>query len=306
MNTQLQFVVAGNINLDAYYVVDKIPQPDEAAEVLETFSRPGGAACNTSVALAKLGARAKLLGFVGRDDAGSRILEELSRTGVDVSSVKVSGKPTGTVLIILDRAGRRAMIALRGANSELRPGAFTVEEVAGANHLHLSSTKPDFSAWALSQAKKLGVTTSYDPGSTVAARGLSALWESLAWVDVLFLNEKEFNALGGGNLVGSFPGLVIVKRGELGSEAPGAGIRAPAFRITPVDTTGAGDAFDAAFLLCWKLGLSIDECLLVANAAGAIKATRMGAFSSPSLQELCAFLRERGFERIASRLKGET
>jgi len=299
----LRFAVAGNLNLDLYFIVGRIPQPDEAVEAQQHFSRPGGAACNVSAALAKLGARVRLFGFVGSDEAGRSVLEGLRGMGVDVSGVKAVDKPTGTVVVLLDKLGRRAMVALRGANLELKPGSLSIEELSGFDHLHLSSTKPDFSAWVLSEAKRLGLTTSYDPGLTVAEQGLGALRGVLASTDVLFLNEREFTALGGDLLVERFAGLIILKRGERGSEAPQAGLRAEAFRVEAVDTTGAGDSFDAAFLLCWKLGLPLEECLLVANAAGALKATRVGAYSSPTLSELLAFLRERGLGDLAQRLE---
>lgn len=298
----LRFAVAGNLNLDLYYIVEKIPRPDEAVEAEQHFSKPGGAACNISVALAKLGARVRLFGFVGNDEAGRRILDELRREGVDVMGVKAVDKPTGKVVVVVDKSGRRAMVALRGANLELKPGSLSSGELIGFDHLHLSSTKPGFSTWALGEAKKLGLTTSYDPGLTVASQGLEALQEALASTDVLFLNEREFAALGGEILVERFAGLIVLKKGEKGSEAPQAGLRAEAFRVEAVDTTGAGDAFDAAFLVCWKLGFSIGECLLVANAAGALKATRVGAFSSPTLSELLVFLSERGFGDLAQRL----
>lgn len=303
LESRLRFAVAGNLNLDLYYVVQRIPQPDEAVEAEEHFSRPGGAACNISVALAKLGASVRLFGFVGNDETGRSVLEELRGVGVDVASVKAVGKPTGVVVIILEKSGRRAMVALRGANSELRPGSLCSRELTSFHHLHLSSTKPAFSAWMLSEAKKLGLTTSYDPGLPIAAQGLGALREVLTWTDVLLVNEKELAALGGSSLADQFRGLIVVKKGEKGSEALQLGLSVPAFRVNAVDTTGAGDAFDAAFLLCWKLGLPLEECLVVANAAGAIKATRVGAYSSPTMTELLSFLSEHGFRDLASRLE---
>jgi ribokinase len=301
---RLAFAVAGNLNLDQYLLVERIPGPDEAVEVLEAFSQPGGAATNVAVALARLGARVRLLGFVGSDEAGSFLLQRLSALPLDLRYVRRVEKPTGRVYVVLDRSGRRAMLALRGANAELKPGSIGPEALAGVEHLHLSSTKPALTEWLLAEAKKAGLTTSYDPGSAVASEGFERLRAALSHVDVLLVNEREACMLGLENLRQGFKGLLVVKRGPLGSEAPFEGVSAPAFEVNAVDTTGAGDAFNAAFLVCWKLGMELSECLLLANAAGALKASRYGAQSSPTLDELLSFLSARGLGGLAARLRG--
>uniref|UniRef100_A0A7J3X8Z8 Carbohydrate kinase family protein n=1 Tax=Thermofilum pendens TaxID=2269 RepID=A0A7J3X8Z8_THEPE len=300
---QLVFAVAGNLNVDQYLLVERIPGPDEAVEVLDTFSEPGGAATNVAVALARLGAGVRLLGFVGLDDAGSFLLHRLSSLPLDLRGVRRVEKPTGRVFVVLDRSGRRAMLALRGANAELKPGSFEPGALEGVEHLHLSSTKPAFSEWMLAEAKKAGLTTSYDPGSAVASEGFTSLEAALRHVDVLLVNERELRMLGLKNLKQEFRGLLVVKKGPLGSEAPFEGLSAPAFKVDVVDTTGAGDAFNAAFLVCWKLGMKLGDCLLLANAAGALKACRYGAQSSPTLEELLAFLSTRGLEELAARVR---
>ncbi len=300
---QLVFAVAGNLNLDQYLLVERIPGPDEAVEVHDTFSQPGGAATNVAVALAKLGAEVRLLGFIGLDDTGDLLLQRLSALSLDLRYVRRVGKPTGRVYVVLDRAGRRAMLALRGANTELKPGSIEPGALAGVEHIHLSSTKPAFTEWLLAEAKKAGLTTSYDPGSVVVSEGFERLREALSHVDVLLVNVREACMLGLENLRQEFRGLLVVKRGPLGSEAPLEGVEAPAFEVSVVDTTGAGDAFNAAFLVCWKLGTKLGDCLLLANAAGAIKASRYGAQSSPTLDELLSFLSARGFEELAARVR---
>lgn len=288
-----RFAVSGNANLDVYLVVERIPGPDEAVEAVETRSYVGGAATNVAVALARLGVYARFLGFVGGDDEGARVLKELGGNGVDTSYVQMSSLPTGRVIVLLDRQGRRAMVALRGANTELKPGCFNAESVlGGVDHLHLSSTHPGYTAWLLQEAKRLGLSTSWDPGMAVVSRSPQEVLKAARSADVLFLNEREYEALRGG-LAELGETLVVVKRGEEGSEAPRLGVKVKAFRVSPVDTTGAGDTFDASFLVAWKLGLSVEDCLLLGNAAGALKVTRMGAHSSPTLRELYDFLSSR-------------
>ncbi|MGC8835385.1 MAG: carbohydrate kinase family protein [Infirmifilum sp.] len=299
MDPKLVFAVSGNASIDEYYLVDSIPRADEAQEAKDYFQRVGGAASNVAVAMAKLGVKVFFIGAVGGDKQGDFILDNFSREGVDTKWIVRSSKPTGRVIILLDSNGDRAMVALRGANTDLTPGFLNLEEaLRGVEHVHLSSTKPEYTSWVFEIAKSKGVTTSYDPGMTIASKGFSYVRETLRKVDILFVNKREYETLGPEYLDSQFNGLLVLKEGSLGSRLPKLGIGVPAFKVHAVDTTGAGDAFNAAFLVAWKLGFSLEQCLLVANAAGALKATRVGAHSSPTLSELNEFLVKNGYEPL--------
>ncbi len=295
--TEVRVAATGNASIDEYYRVDRIPGPDEAQEVQESFWRFGGAATNVAVALARLGAYSRFIGLVGKDRYGEMILEELRGKGVDTGYVKRLDLPSGRVIIVLDSEGRRAMLAIRGANKKLAPGSIDPQAtLSGVDHLHFSSTKPEYTAWLAGEAKRRGLTVSYDPGMAVAYKGFSYISAALEHVDVLFVNEREYEALGGEKILEVFQGVIVLKVGEKGSLLPREGIEAPGFKVEARDTTGAGDAFDAAFLVCWKtIGLS-KKCLEFANAVGALKVTRIGAHESPSLEEVRRFMSERGMQ----------
>lgn len=294
--TRVRVASTGNASIDEYYRVDEIPGPDEAQEVKESFWKFGGAATNVAVALSRLGAYSRFIGLVGTDRYGDMIVNELASKGVDTGYIGRLELPSGRVLIILDREGRRAMLAIRGANSKLGPECIDPESVLdGVDHLHFSSTKPAYTAWLASEAKRRGLTVSYDPGHAVAYRGYEYVAEALEHVDILFVNEREYEALGGERLLNSYPGLVVLKLGEKGSSIPREGLAADGFRVEAKDTTGAGDAYDAAFIICWKKMGVCRECLVFANAVGALKVTRIGAHESPSLEEVRRFLAERGY-----------
>ncbi len=295
----LSFIVSGNASIDEYYLVDSIPGADEAQEARDFFKRLGGAATNVAVALARLGARVVFAGVVGNDEQGDLIVEYLRKEGVATHGIVRSQKPTGRVVILLDSRGNRAMVAVRGANLDLKPGVFDPDTLLReVGHVHLSSTKPEYTLWMLAEAKKRGLTTSYDPGMAIASRGLEYLTPVFETTDVLFVNIREYHALGGKRLEDAYRGILVVKEGERGSRIPRFNIEVPAFRVDAIDTTGAGDAFNAAFLIAWKLGLPYERCLLLANAAGALKSTRVGAHSSPTLEELNDFLLSRGLEPL--------
>lgn len=299
MSRKPVFVVSGNASIDEYYIVDNIPRADEAQEAKDFFQRVGGAATNVAVALARLGSEVYFVGVVGQDKQGDFILDSLGREGVCTRWVLRSSKPTGRVLILLDSQGSRAMIALRGANLELAPGLLQLDTVLnGASHVHLSSTRPEYTGWFFKAAKAKGLTTSYDPGMTIASKGFSYIEGVLELTDILFVNKREYQALGVETLQARYRGLLVVKEGEKGSSIPRLWLSVQAFKVQAVDTTGSGDAFNAAFLLCWKLGLPLEQCLLIANAAGALKATRIGAHSSPTLEEINTFLSNNGYEPL--------
>ncbi len=298
-------VVSGNANIDYYYFVEYIPGPDEAVEAFNVTYTLGGAATNVCVALAKLGNRVRFLGYIGNDSDGELILKKLSTYKVDTSFIKKSSKPTGKVVIILDKDGQRAMIAIRGANRDLKPGVFDKSSLENSIHLHLSSTKPKYSEWLLGIAKDVGLTTSYDPGMTVASLGIEKLRSALRNVDVLFLNERELEALGGIGNVKKYMGnkQLVLKLGEMGSRLLPEDIYVPAFKVKVKDTTGAGDCFDAAFITCWLKGYEADLCLIFANAAAALKIQNLGAHSSPTLKEVFAFLKEKEKKEVVYRLR---
>ncbi|MEZ0346030.1 MAG: carbohydrate kinase family protein [Infirmifilum sp.] len=299
MRQSIVFAVSGNASIDEYYLVDQIPKADEAQEAKDFFQRVGGAATNVAVAMARLGVSVCFIGVVGRDQQGEFIINSLEREGASTKWVLRSDKPTGRVLVLLDSQGNRAMVAVRGANLDLAPGIVQLETVlAEVSHLHLSSTKPEYSAWAFRHAKTRGLTTSYDPGMAIAAKGINYIKEVLEVTDVLLVNQREYQALGGETLQNYYHGLLVVKEGEKGSRIPPLGLAVPAFHVNVSDTTGAGDAFNAAFLVCWKLGQPLEKCLLAANAAGAIKSTRVGAHASPTLKELNDFLISQGHEPL--------
>jgi len=316
VSPEISILSIGNANMDYLYYVDKHPPIDEQVEARAFVARPGGSACNLAVAVARLGARAGFLGCVGRDAEGEIVLEHLDKEGVDISRVKRAEKsPTGRVVVVVDREGRRTMIAYRGANLELSVNDVRAEKLEGYGHVHVSGHRVEIAREALSAAKSLGARTSYDPGTVNARERRSGVLELLEFVDVLFVNEVELWYLLGGevrDLYSAFEELgvecLVVKMGERGSSALKRGLhaRAKAFSTEVVDPTGAGDAFDGAFLVAYALGLELEEALLTANAAAAIKISREGAQSSPRMEELLAFLRAEGLYALGEKLSRAT
>ncbi len=303
-------VAVGNANVDLLLYADEVPAAGWQVEARAFEKRPGGAAANFAVAAAKLGASSALLCCVGLDKEGEWLLSELGGQGVDTSLALRVEAPTGFSVVIVDGRGERAMVAYRGANAFLSRAVERLAPSLRAEWVHAASVKPDVAEAALSAAKHLGAATSYDPGGAVARMGFEKLARALEHVDVLFLNEREaadLAASGGGReleRVRELVRAVVLKRGARGSAAwlGESFAEAPAFRVEVVDTTGAGDAFDAAFALALSAGLKVREALLFANACAGLKVSRRGAQSSPTLAEALEFLRSAGFAELASKL----
>ncbi len=301
----------GNLNVDLSVYVSSVPSVGGRVEARFFAKNPGGAAANFAVALARLGESSAVLGCVGRDYEGYWLIRELSSSGVDVSLVTQVDSVTGFVVVVVDENGERTMISYRGANSHLSEAAKKFERL-NAEWVHVCSLGPEVAEAVFRAAKAAGAVTSYDPGGFVVKLGFETLRTALSMVDVLLVNEGEASTLeklgGGPNLakvLETVP-LVVVKMGGRGSRAlkKGVVVEAPAFPTSVVDSTGAGDVFDAAFCFALLRGLELQEALLFANACAALKVSRMGAQSGPTLDEAVQFLRASGYPRLAEKVRG--
>ena len=231
--------------------------------------RAGGSSANMAVWLARLGVETHFVGKVGHDVFGRSLKEELEREGVVPRLAVDPSAPTGKVVILVDDAGERTMITDRGASRRLRPEDLPEGLFEGGRHLHLSgygfshpgSRKTVIEA--LNRARESGMSVSVDPSSVSVLKDLGPE-RFLGWtrgVDLLFPNLEEGLLLGGGadpeSVVGAlregYSGVAL----KLGAEGAAFGgrdgrfVRLPAVSARVVDTTGAGDAFCAAFLASW-------------------------------------------------------
>jgi len=286
-------LAVGNLNVDIYMVVDKIPGPDERAAASEAYIGPGGAAANYAVAAARLGHLSALLAHTGVLAERLGVLSRLRDAGVRLSHIIVHEDAfPGLVVVAVGPGGERAMIALRGANERLRG-----DEAAGArcDALHVASRGPRVLEAAASSVE--AGLVSYDPGFSTIRRGPGEVLEAARrWADVLFLNRAEYGLLSqdapveqAARLLGGRLRVVVVK---LGGEGALAATRDCVCRVEPyrvervVDTTGAGDVFAAAFNAFLLERGSIEEALRAASAAAGLKVARRGGQAAPSREEV--------------------
>jgi ribokinase len=316
-------VVVGSLNMDFVVSVKRLPRPGETVLGSDFIMVPGGKGANQACAAGKLASSSavvRMIGRVGKDLFADHLKASLAAAGVDVSGVHAAkSQPTGCALISVDEDGQNSIVVASGANFEL--AAADVEAMRKSFHgasialFQLENPLPTIAA-ALRLAREEGVTTILDPAP---AQVLAA--DILGNVDILTPNENEALKLLGrpevafgdgfsmrhgiqlsdapdiaASLLALGPRTVILKLGEEGCYVvqPDWEEHVEGFVVDAVDTTAAGDTFNAALAVALAQGQSLSQAAVFANAAAAISVTRPGAQpSAPTRAEVDAFLSQR-------------
>ncbi|MEX2555415.1 MAG: ribokinase [Actinomycetota bacterium] len=284
-------IVVGSINVDLVMRVATLPSPGETVSGGSLVRTLGGKGANQATAAARLGARTRIIGMVGDDDAGAELREDLDREGVDTTRIGTAGSPTGTAVVIVDSHGENLIAVAPGANRTLS-AAFVEHAFLGIDDQEavvLASLEiPDEAVLAAARAaRSRGFRFVLNPAP---ARPLHP--DLVGSIDVITPNEHEAVSLGrvGVDRLLKQGVAVVVTEGPLGARILRP--RRPdvvqhAFPAEVVDTTGAGDAFSAA--LAWSLaeGHDLDEAVRLAAAAGALATRALGARGSlPTRRDL--------------------
>ena len=317
-------LVVGAVNVDLVVAAARLPGPGQTVTGGDVARYPGGKGGNQATAAARLGARVAFVGAVGPDDMGSEARAALAVEGIDLSGLAVTDRATGVALIVVDPSGENLIAVAPGANGEVRRRHVeaALERLApGPRDVVLVSREipADGVLAALEIGREAGSTTILNPAP---ADDLEA--STLALVDILTPNETELALLAGHEsadddpesaahrllagraLAGeagprdasprggpSWP-AVVVTLGAAGAlvvriDGPALAVGAP--HVTPLDTTGAGDAFNGALAAALADGLDLPGAVRRAVAAASLSTTRPGARGGmPMRAELEDFL----------------
>lgn len=290
-----RIVVVGSLNADLVQRIDRLPRPGETLTGSELRIISGGKGANQAYAASLLGGRVSMLGQVGSDAFGPLLIASLERAGVDTANILAIEGATGTAGIFVLPAGENIIILSAGANGTLSPAAIREPlKTLAADSLLLVQLEVPLATteFALRMARERGAITILDPAP---AQTLPA--KLCALVDYLTPNQTEAALLLGSTeeiesyeraeaaarkLLALGPRNVILKLGALGvvvANSRGCE-RVPGFPVQAVDTTAAGDTFNAAFAVALGEGKPPLAAARFANAAASISVTRPGAQSS--------------------------
>jgi ribokinase len=295
-------VVAGSLNMDLVVRCKQMPMPGQTVSGHNFSTFAGGKGANQAVAAANCRARVSMIGRVGNDDFGQRLITGLDHHGIYTKSILVTeGVATGTAMIMVDQNGENAICVAPGANGKLVPADLDehIELFDDADLLLLQMEVPlDTVRYAIQLARHRKIPIILNP-APAPAHMPADFYDA----DILIPNEHELAQLAGmatddlhgvkaaaAHLIQRGVRAVVATLGHRGALAVATDMqsfhRRP-YKISAVDSTGAGDAFCGAFAAHYAQHKTLQLATQFAAAAGALACTKFGAQSAmPRLQAI--------------------
>ena len=289
-----RILVVGSINVDIVALTERLPTPGETVTGGTLLINHGGKGANQAVAARRLGADVRFIGCVGDDTFGPELRQSMVAEGIGVQGLAtMAGMHSGTAVIVVDAVGRNQIAVASGANLHLTVdwvGRF-LEDFAWAQVVICQLEVPlDTVLWTLRTARQHGATTVLNPAPAQPVP--PEIWPL---VDYVTPNEVEAAQVSGlplaalsdaGNvaraLLARGPRVVLLTLGAQGAFAGTLDqmVHVPAFPVTVVDTTAAGDAFNGALAVALAEGRPLAGAVHFANAAAGLACTQRGAQNS--------------------------
>jgi len=295
---QCDFVGLGFCSNDCLALLPEIPI-DNKVQMLEHLIQGGGPAATSTVAAARLGLSAAFISVVGDDEPGKWILRDFEAEKVSTEGMIVrKGKMSPVAYCWIDApTGKRSVAWTRGDLEELAPEEVDMELVRNAKILHIDGHNPKGALAAVKEARKHGVIVNFDAGTL-----RDGVPELLPYTNILIASEAFARQYSGENDLDK----AIFKLAEVGADVTGVTLgeggsmvldhgkilRCPSFKITPVDTTGAGDTYHAAFGVRYLETHDLMECMRFASAVAALKCLKLGGRTGlPTRRQVDEFLK---------------
>jgi len=279
-------IVFGSANVDLVMTLPSLPAPGETVLTESYRTVPGGKGANQALAARRAGAETIFAGAVGDDSYAQLALSLLRSEGVDLSIMKISDRPTGCAVVLVDNKGENAIGVASGANLDARADQISDKLLRKAQLVVLQREVPIRQSTELAtRARAQGIKVIFNLAP--AARVPEGF---LADVDYLIVNQVEAAFLAGSvdpedvgtlahTLAQDHDLTAIITLGGNGVHAvsPERVYAIPAPRVKVVDTTGAGDTFTGYLATELATGAPLDQCLTQAVAAASLACTRPGA-----------------------------
>lgn len=305
----------GALNLDKLFYVDEIVGPDEETFIKSETSSPGGSAANTMIALSKLGLPTSYIGKIATDDDGDMLEMNLAKSGVFLNHLIYAEEGhSGKVLGFVDKNGVRSLYVDPGVNDDI--------VISELNHYFINQTKilhyTSFVGESFHAQNELldklndSVILSFDPGMLYVKKGVNGLRKILQRTNILLINKNElmllfkdyfcekFNLKEEDNL--TFRDIsvhlldegidtVVVKNGSKGVYAINSlqEVKIPAYEVDVVDTTAAGDCFNAGFLYGYLNKYSLENSCKLGNWVASLSISGKGLNNLPNKKDLEEF-----------------
>lgn len=295
-----RFCVAGSINIDLVTTADRFPKPGETMYGISFNTFTGGKGANQASALAKLGADTYMVGKTGNDIYGDDYNKYFGSLKVNTDGVGREDTSTGIAVITVDGKGENNIIIVPGANARVTAEYIKANEkiIQGADYLLIQLEIPlDAVRQAAESARDAGKVVILDPAPAVPLSG-----DILKNVDIITPNETEAEILtgikpdsdegfraAGEKLISMGVKTAVIKGGKNGAYVleNSEFYHVPGFKVETVDTTAAGDTFNAGLAYGLGSGFVMRDAVRFANAAAAISTTKHGAQGGmPSLSEV--------------------
>lgn len=283
-------IVIGDANIDLVVAgCEEIPGPGQEVFVPNMTLHVGGGAALFSLALAKLGLKIAFNGILGEDGFGQFVRNQFSLYGIDTRYIRSSRKNNTGISIAINPEKDRSFITYAGTNSEISLKELDMDSVSSGRHVHLTGYRGSYNhreyVDMTRKIRALGLTTSLDVGWDDTGEWYDGIFELMGEVDVFFMNEVEaMNYTGRSSTEDCLRELsrhsrhIVLKLGSKGAVAAVGGTTTyrSGFPVTVKDTTGAGDSFNAGYIYGFLSGQDTEQCLLYANACGAMSVSQYG------------------------------
>lgn len=278
MSVDVDVLCVGHASYDLIFSVNHHPDADEKTVADSLLSCGGGPAANAAVCVARLGLTSAFAGYLGRDLYGDKHFQELGDYRVNTQLIIRGDSPTPLSTLLVKPDGKRCLINYKGDTQALSADALDFGHVQ-AKVMLFDGHEPFISLPLAKKARQTGIPTVLDAGSV--HEGTLALMDQ---VDYLVCSEKFAGQYAGDerkalSRLAELAPVVVITLGERGliwrrGDEQG---ELPAYPVTAIDTTGAGDAFHGAFAAALAAAMDWQTLLRYASAAGALCCTRMGA-----------------------------
>ena len=274
--------VVGSAMMDLTAYAEVLPKAGQTLVGKQFTTGFGGKGANQAVMAAIAGADVYFIGKIGSDVFGQAISENFKSRGINARYLEVDPMPTGVAHIWVDGTGENRIIIIPGANHAI-DAQYAAKAISEIPDLKIvigqCEIKQEVTLAAFKAAKARGVTTILNPAPY---EELSP--ELISLCDWIIPNESEYAELG------DIDANILLTEGEKGVRHLSSNTHAAAIKVTPVDTTGAGDSFVGAFATSLASGKELTEAMRFGCIAAGLSVTKAGAQSSyPSYEEICTF-----------------